>query len=171
MEKVNSLKGNKEQSVSGWTFDLNNGPWNDAPWDYCSVAPWFGWKSNDKVGSIKTTLYGIGYASLTFGNCWTTGTVNLYLDGAIIDSAGPGSMKTAIFDYSNGNELKLDETNEGIIMFEDFKISNCEGKQIIYTGCPIWMGMISKLNFIDTLYIFELSMTFLLIKHAYKRKK
>ena len=131
MEKVNSLKGNKEKSVSGWTFDLSNGPWNDdSIWSYCTVAPWFGWKNNNPVGSIKTTLYGIGHASLTFGNCWMTGTVNLYLDGAIIASAGPRSMKTAIFDYSNGNELKLDETDTGIIRFDDFKIYNCEGKQI-----------------------------------------
>ena len=58
-----------------------------------------------------------------------SGTVNLYLDGTMIASAGPTSMKTATFDYSNGNELKLDENN-GIIRFEDFKISNYEGKQI-----------------------------------------
>ena len=134
MEKVNSLKGNKEKSVSGWTFDLSNGPWNDdSIWSYCTVAPWFGWKNNNPVGSIKTTLYGIGHASLSFGNCWTSGTVNLYLDGTIIASAHPKSMKTATFDFSNGNKLKLDEINTGIIRFEDFKISNCEGKQIRFS--------------------------------------
>ena len=133
MEKVNSLKQNKEQSVSGWTFDVDRGPWSRDPSNYgtCSGSPWFGWKNYLAVGYIKTTLYGSGHASLTFGNCWTssTGTVNLYLDGTMIASAGPTSMKTATFDYSNGNELKLDE-NDGIIRFEDFKISNYEGKQI-----------------------------------------
>ena len=132
MEKVNSLKHNKEQSVPGWTFDLISGPWNSDPSNYgtCSGSPWFGWGHRVSQGSIKTTLYGSGHASLTFGNCWTTGTVNLYLDGTKISSAGPNSMKTATFDYSNGNELKLDEINTGIIRFEDFISNSCEGKQI-----------------------------------------
>ena len=33
--------------------------------------------------------------------------------------------------------------------------------------CPIWMGQISQLNYADSMYIFELPMAFLLIKHAY----
>ena len=127
MEKVNSLKQNKAQSVNGWTFDLDNGPWESNPSDYgnCTGSPWFGWK-RWPVRSIKTELYGSGKASLTFGNCYTSGTVNLYLNGNIIASAGPTSMKTATFHYSNGNEMKLDEVNTGIIRFEDFIISNCE---------------------------------------------
>ena len=138
MDKVNSLKENTEQSVSGWTFNLGSGPWNKDPsylggYTYpgnCSGSLWFGYESGNAVGSIKTTLYGSGNASLTFGNCCSTGTVNLYLDGMIIASAEATSMKTVTFDFSNGNELKLDEVNSGIIKFEDFKISNCEGKQI-----------------------------------------
>ena len=131
MEKVNSLKGNKEESVSGWTFALDYGPWNRDPSDYggiCPGSPWFGWSYGPSIGYMKTTLDGSGHASLTFGNCWTTGTVNLYLDGIKIASAQATSVKTVTFDYSNGYELKLDEVDAGIIRFEDFKISNCEGK-------------------------------------------
>ena len=134
MDKVNILKHNKEKSISGWTFDLGYGPFNT---EIAGCSPWFGYKSGQQVGSIKTTLSGSGgQASLTFGNCWTSGTVNLYLDGTIIASAHPKSMKTATFDFSNGNELKLDEINTGIIRFEDFKISNCEGKQIRFPYIP-----------------------------------
>ena len=137
MDKVNILKQNKEQSVSGWIFDLNYGPWNRDPSDLawletCSGSPWFGWKKGQSVGSVKTTLYGSGHASLTFGNCWTEGTVNLYIDGTIIASAGPTSMKTATFDYSNSNELKLDE-DIGIIRFEDFKVSIYEGRIALHS--------------------------------------
>ena len=140
MDKVNSLKENTEQSVSGWTFNLGSGPWNKDP-SYlpgtCSGSLWFGYESGNAVGSIKTTFYGSSNASLTFGNCCPTGTVNLYLDGIIIASAEATSMKTVTFDYSYGNELKLDEINKGIIRFEDFKISNCEGKQLLSSKMDI----------------------------------
>ena len=127
MDKVNILKHNKEKSVSGWTFDLGYGPFNAY---HAGCSPWFGYKYGQSVGSIKTTLSGSGgQASLTFGNCWPTGTVNLYLDGMIIGSAGPKSTKTVTFEYSNGNELKLDEVNTAVITFKDFKIHDCEGKQ------------------------------------------
>ena len=127
MDKVNILKHNKEKSVSGWTFDLGYGPFNT---EIAGCSPWFGYKSGQPVGSIKTTLSGSGgQASLTFGNCWSGGTVNLYVDGIIIASAGPKSTKTVTFEYSNGNELKLDEVNTAVISFKDFKIHNCEGKQ------------------------------------------
>ena len=131
MEQVNSLKQNKEQSVLGWTFDLEFGLWNQIPANDCADSSWFGW-TGTSVGSLKTTLYGSGHASLTFGNCWTEGTVNLYIDGTIIASAGPTSMKTATFDYSNSNELKLDE-DIGIIRFEDFKVSIYEGRIALHS--------------------------------------
>ena len=128
MEQINSLKQNKEQSVLGWTFDLEFGLWNQIPANDCADSSWFGW-TGTSVGSLKTTLYGSGHASLTFGNCWSGGTVNLYVDGIIIASAGPKSTKTVTFEYSNGSELKLDEVNTAVISFKDFKIHNCEGKQ------------------------------------------
>ena len=121
MDKVNILKHNKEKSVSGWTFDLGYGSFNS---EFASCSPWFGYNYGQSVGSIKTTLSGSGgQASLTFGNCWPTGTVNLYLDGTKISSAGNNSMKTATFDYSNGNELKLDEISSNIELSDQQLVS------------------------------------------------
>ena len=51
-------------------------------------------------------------------------------------------MKTATFDYSNSNELKLDE-DIGIIRFEDFKVSIYEGRIALIHYFLFWLYVVS----------------------------
>ena len=133
MAAINSLKNSDSATVAGWNFDLDRGPWN---FDVsalgnsgsCGDAPWFGWKDAEEVGIISTTLYGTGTASITFGNCWVTGEVKLVIDGNVISSAGPNSLKTSEFQFEDSN-IKLEEHNTAIIRFDDFEIPNCVARK------------------------------------------
>ena len=63
---------------------MDKGPWNVDVNDPnlsvkgCSSASWFGWKLGDAVGSISTTLYGNGRATLQYANFNTQGKVVVY---------------------------------------------------------------------------------------------
>ena len=68
-----------------------------------------GWAPKTPVGAIYTTFQGTGTAVLSFGNCFSQGTVKALLNGNIICEAMPGEKKEVSFDYSVGNELVIVE--------------------------------------------------------------
>merc|ERR1711933_491598 len=80
--------------------------------DICPGAAWHGWAGADNVGYIRATLSGSGSGSLQFGNCWNSGTVRVYLSGALISSAEPETTKVATFAFEGGDELEL--RDEGV---------------------------------------------------------
>ena len=128
IRNVNKIKGSKDSSVSGWVFNVTKGPWNKIVPPTCKAASWFGWSTNDIAGSISTTLYGNGLASIWFGNCCKNGTVKLLLNGKEISSAGPNSHLVTHFYFPDNSILELQELGYGIIRFDDFRIKDCEGK-------------------------------------------
>ena len=115
MMSVNTLANSVTETLPEWVFDLDYGPWNYGNHiGSCSDSSWFGWKSGNAIGSISIILYGKGHAILTFGNCWSTGLVKLFLNGSEIISVGPNNIKTIEFDFEN-SQLKLEEHHTGII--------------------------------------------------------
>ena len=96
---VNRLANSVTDTVPEWVFDLEYGPWNVGNnIGSCSDSSWFGFKNGYAIGSIIIMLYGQGHASLTFGNCWNSGLVKLFLNGSEIISVGPNNIKTIEFD-------------------------------------------------------------------------
>ena len=84
-------------------------------------------------GKISTILKGYGSATLEFGNCASSGTVQVFLKGKMIESLSGYGKKKIEFDFSDGDNLILDELNEGIILFSDFQY-NCETNSIDNEG-------------------------------------
>ena len=122
---MNNLKNSQSATVTGWMFDLDSGPWNYGNIGTCGDASWFGWKTGAAIGTISTILYGNGNASLTFGNCWNTGQVKLFLDGNEISSASSNSLITSEFEFKDSN-IRFEEHNTAIIRFDDFEIQECD---------------------------------------------
>ena len=78
---------------------------------------WFGWSSNRTVGTVSTTLHENGRASLDFGNCWEGGKVKVYLNDRVVASAGAYTpSQTAMFDFQDGDMLKLRDEGYGAVI-------------------------------------------------------
>ena len=89
------------------------------------LSCWFGLLNEDANGYIKTKLEGFGTARLDFGNCWTSGTVKVLLDGIEIDSA-PINTPNKIVEFSfNSSELEIREEDIGILVFNSFEVLTC----------------------------------------------
>ena len=99
-------------------------------WNNCGKdQAWFGWSGNALVGSVSTTLTSSGRAEMSFGNCWNSGIVKVYLNGIVIATAGPNSQNLVTFDFQVGDVLKLrDEGANSVIQINSFNILQCGRK-------------------------------------------
>lgn len=86
-----------------------------------------------KTGNISTTLRGDGKGNLTFGNCFDSGTVKLYVGGKLEDTveANTGN-RTVQFDYSDGDNLELSVEGGGVLKMSNFVILQCSCKISIF---------------------------------------
>ena len=119
-----------DNSANGWTIDIDS----DSDFyteKFCSkwgTNYWYGFKQGNAIGSISTIFKGRGRARLDFGNCWTTGTVKVHLDGTFIAFA-PGNTpsKTVEVYFNIGSILKITEENSAIISYNSLHIIQCNG--------------------------------------------
>ena len=119
----NLLESTTTNTVSHWTIDCDDGVWTK-PWKNCQN--WYGWISDEKVGSIVTTLSGSGSARLDFGNCHDTGTVKAFLDGQEIESADALiPHKVVEFNFNPGSVLTMSEYDVAVIQFNNLEIIDC----------------------------------------------
>ena len=122
----NLLESKSTNTVDGWTIDCNNGVWLRT-WKDCQN--WFGWGipgSSIPDGSISTILSGSGSARLDFGNCHTTGTVKVFLDGQEIGSADALIPHNIVeFNFIEGSELTISEHDVAVIQFNSLEIIDC----------------------------------------------
>ena len=104
--------------VKGWLFDINYDIPSDLPYDLlsaCGGKAWYGFK-HPGIGKISATFAGMGTATLGYGNCYTGGQTNIFLNGRLIDAAERNTPSTQItFDFSPGDVLLINEDDTGII--------------------------------------------------------
>ena len=114
--------------------------------DICGPQ-WYGWNGNAEVGSISTMLYKTSKCGkLDFGNCWTTGTVRVYLAGELIGEAGPNTPSQIIeFAIPENSQLEFkDEGANSVIKFTNFEMVDCTTTTIATTPTtPTTGGMYS----------------------------
>ena len=114
-----------------WELNVDRGQWTSfVNWPIaaplCNYNSWFGLLNDDANGYIKTKLEGFGIARLDFGNCWTSGTVKVLIDGIEIASA-PVSTPNKIVEFEfNYSELEIREEDIGILVFNSFEVLTCQ---------------------------------------------
>ena len=91
---------------------------------------WFGY-NYDSGGSVNTTLFGCGNASLNFGNCYESGKVLAYLNGIELGSVTGLKNKTIDFGFMDGDSIEIQE-NGGIILLNNFVQNPCPGESRIF---------------------------------------
>ena len=121
----NLLEKTSTNTAYEWTIDVGTSVWNDtSPSARCSN--WYGYSNGSPMGSVSTTFDVKGQATLDFGNCWSSGTVYVYLDGNVIASAPQNTpSKKVEFDFNIGSILKITEENVAIIQFNSLNIGQC----------------------------------------------
>ena len=125
---------------TGWTFKDFDGKKNLAGQNKCTATAWHGYGNEGKVATLSKVLRGSGAATLDFGNCWNAGKTNVYLNGKLLDSAGPKTAsKTVLFGYKDGDKLELrDEEGNAVLMTS--KLTLCAAARTVapqgtYMGC------------------------------------
>ena len=118
--KLTDVSSKSHMEKNGWSFDTNfNGP--DANVAACAKTnTWYGFKFlevGEKVGTVKAKFTGSGTATLDYGNCFTAGKVNVYLNAELKDVAVSNTpSKKITFDFSPNDVLLLSETDEDAII-------------------------------------------------------
>ena len=125
---------NVPQNISDyWELNVDRGQWTSfVNWPIaaplCNYNSWFGLLNDDANGYIKTKLEGAGTARLDFGNCWTSGTVKVLLDGIEIDSATSSTPNKIVEFRFNSSELEIREEDIGILVYNSLEVLTCPGK-------------------------------------------
>ena len=136
---VNNLVESKTKIVENWTITVDYGPWTVSSehkpiHDKCGQGQaWYGWNRHYHAGVVNTTLSGNAHGRLLFGNCWTSGIVQVYLNGRVIGYANHDSPTNVIeFDYYDGSKLEIrDAYGNAVIQFHKFEVVKCIGKLIL----------------------------------------
>ena len=117
-------KHSAPEDIIGWHITCNHGSIYGSSVSTC--PNWHVYESGSPSCYIKTTLNGSGHAKIDFGNCFNDGVVKVFLDGNEIASAGGDEFNVVKeFDYTDGSELKLMETGNGVISFNSFEVLTC----------------------------------------------
>ena len=114
---LSNLVSSNDFNPDAWDTDFTHGVWN-VEFDTCTN--WYAYKKGVPIGTMKTSLSGMGKGKLEFGNCFNTGVVKVYLDGSEIENAGPGEFKVVSFEYNDGSVLEISEFNIAIIQIDNF---------------------------------------------------
>jgi len=125
---LNAFSDGIAMTHAGWQLDFTDPDMTDEDMSQeCGNGKnWFGWSGADNVGSAKTTLNGDGVATLEFGNCWSEGSVNVYLNDVLIASAtGRQYRKLIKFSFSDGATLEIkDEGGNSVVQLHRFHCFN-----------------------------------------------
>ena len=144
--KLENISKKSEMKDGGWTVYVsmsNGGDSSDRNADYAQVKEscekdgilkFWGSKvgagaGGNTKGIVSATFKGAGKATLTYGNCWRVGRVNVLLNGKELGGVGPFGKDTAIFSYKMGDVLQITE-DTGVIKLYDLMLE-CE-----------WSGML-----------------------------
>ena len=93
----------------------------------CADAAWYGYKSDEDVGSISATFSGSGSGTLSFGNCHSGGKVEVYLTSDTeverLGTAMAHEKMDIAFHYESGDTLYFKEYEVAIIALYWLRLS------------------------------------------------
>ena len=103
---------------NGWNADVdysNGEDWNKAHARDCSSDTFYGYRGGKLVGSVSAIFKGSGKGTLSYGNCYKTGYVAVFLNGVEIGRSSSNSRGLVTFQYRRGDTLRIEEHDVAII--------------------------------------------------------
>ena len=103
-----------QMEENGWKFDnistdehtcLINDPIALAECN--SSISWYGWGCELSSGILSTTLKGSGIMNIRYGNCLGGGSVEVYVNDSLTDSAESHRYKEISFEYDEGTRVSI----------------------------------------------------------------
>ena len=124
---------------NGWKFDFTHDGsilsdnYKQVGKKCAKGAKWYGWSDHSHVGTLVAVLKGSGEVTLSFGNCWDSGKVNVYLDTALMATAPPKSNNVVkTFSFTPGSVLRIkDEDGNAVVRLNYIQFS-CYGMKHRY---------------------------------------
>jgi hypothetical protein len=108
---------------NGWNFTAMTGAQAFTTCTNGDVNSYCGFVAYADVGWIEYTLSGTGTCMVDFGNDFSSGNVDLLLNGVIEASASPGELANSVcFTYSDSDTVTLEEHSAIVIL----NSLNCE---------------------------------------------
>ena len=103
-----------QMEENGWTFhnistDEHTCMVNDpiALAECNSSISWYGWGCELSSGILSTTLNGSGIMNIRYGNCLGGGSVEVYVNDTLTDSAASHRYKEFSFEYDEGTRVSI----------------------------------------------------------------
>ena len=116
-----------------WRFSFTHPDGDAGVEPFCGGGSnWYGWSDGNAVGTLTSpTLKGSGLVVLEYGNCGNAGTVKLYQNDKLIDTASPNppyleraETRVQILKFKNGDIMKLkDEDGNAVINLKYFSVA------------------------------------------------
>ena len=72
-----------------------------------SSISWYGWGCELSSGILSTTLNGSGIMNIRYGNCLGGGSVEVYVNDTLTDSAASHRYKEFSFEYDEGTRVSI----------------------------------------------------------------
>jgi hypothetical protein len=112
-------------TASGWSVNCGYDAANNGFAAQCATdVSWAGATTGTAIGVVSTIMSGTGTATLTYGNCGTSGgTVVVVRDGDVISSAAVYSIEEITFPFTDGVLLEIKEDPASIIKMVAFTVS------------------------------------------------
>ena len=111
---------------NGWKFDISHHKPSGTK-DRCGSDTWYGYKSPGN-GWAGANFTGFGNAILTFGNCFNSGKVQVFLNGVLRAAAERNVIEKRLhFNFHPKDFLLISEFETAIIKINLLSIT-CPGK-------------------------------------------
>ena len=123
-EKLEELSSTEVMRKNGWKIDAKGFGRENRFRKYCGggANAWYGNKPGRKLGSVQAKFQGTGKAKLSYGNCYHSGAVIVYLNNQEISRASPKSNEVVSFDYEKNDVLRITETI-GVIKLDSLELT------------------------------------------------
>ena len=149
LSAVRALPAPTECIPSAWSFESSAamiaGGWDlsgvqlakeTVPLPACTTDPtkWYGWRAGSAVGAVRLRFQSPGVGALDFGNCWTEGVVEVFLNGARVAAAGPRVLSmTRRFAVQVNDVLELRDSGPNSVILLSSLALECKGMASAHT--------------------------------------
>ena len=123
-EKLEDLSSTEVMRKNGWKIDAKVFGRENRFRKYCGggANAWYGNKPGRKVGFLQANFQGTGKAKLSYGNCYHSGAVIVYLNNQEISRASPKSNEVISFNYEKNDVVRITETI-GVIKLDALELT------------------------------------------------